>query len=410
MRSALPLLSLLIGSTAAHPQVLSSQVLSPRDNTPAKYQNAVYWGQNGGGKEQNEDLTHYCKEDSGVDILILAFLFRFGNNGTMIPSGGFGRTCAIEADGKATEACTTLAEGIKACQAKNVKVLLAIGGTNSAENTDYSLQSEKDAKEIGKNLWEMYGKKGDGKAERPFGDVAVDGFDVNPENGEGSKYYPHLISTLRENFKKDESKTYYISAAPMCRDGGMHEIISESKFDFIWIQYYNSPDCHGDKEGEVWDDWKKISGDAKLFIGLPADPLAGTGDEVGKPYYRGPGAVNTLVKKIREKDPGVFGGTMLWAACFSDARKFEGKDGKTCTYAQMIRNILNSDNAACPTTGEATPEKPAPAKDPAPDPDSKSGNSGATSQIAAIVKNTAEALTKLKEAQAQPKRRWWSPS
>lgn len=37
-------------------------------------QNVVYWGQNGGGTVENNDLSTYCTSTSGIDILVLAFL------------------------------------------------------------------------------------------------------------------------------------------------------------------------------------------------------------------------------------------------------------------------------------------------------------------------------------------------
>lgn len=37
-------------------------------------QNVVYWGQNGGGTIENNDLSTYCTSTSGIDILVLAFL------------------------------------------------------------------------------------------------------------------------------------------------------------------------------------------------------------------------------------------------------------------------------------------------------------------------------------------------
>lgn len=37
-------------------------------------QNVVYWGQNGGGTIENNDLSTYCTSTAGIDILVLAFL------------------------------------------------------------------------------------------------------------------------------------------------------------------------------------------------------------------------------------------------------------------------------------------------------------------------------------------------
>lgn len=40
-------------------------------------QNVVYWGQNGGGTVENNDLSAYCTSTAGIDILVLAFLCTF---------------------------------------------------------------------------------------------------------------------------------------------------------------------------------------------------------------------------------------------------------------------------------------------------------------------------------------------
>lgn len=53
-------------------------------------QNVVYWGQNGGGTIENNDLAAYCQPNSGIDVLVLAFLYQFGNGGN-IPSGTIGQ-------------------------------------------------------------------------------------------------------------------------------------------------------------------------------------------------------------------------------------------------------------------------------------------------------------------------------
>ena len=39
--------------------------------------NVVYWGQNGGGTIENNDLSAYCSADSGIDVLVLAFLYEY---------------------------------------------------------------------------------------------------------------------------------------------------------------------------------------------------------------------------------------------------------------------------------------------------------------------------------------------
>lgn len=66
--------------------------VAPRQAVGAK--NVVYWGQNGGGTIENNDLSAYCTASAGIDIIVLAFLYQFGN-GQEIASGTIGQSCFI---------------------------------------------------------------------------------------------------------------------------------------------------------------------------------------------------------------------------------------------------------------------------------------------------------------------------
>ena len=68
----------MASAASAAPYTLSSRAASG--------QNVVYWGQNGGGTIENNDLAAYCTSSSGIDIIVLAFLYEYGN-GNNIPSG-----------------------------------------------------------------------------------------------------------------------------------------------------------------------------------------------------------------------------------------------------------------------------------------------------------------------------------
>lgn len=73
----------------------------------------------------------------------------------------------------------------------------------------------------------------------------VDGFDLDIENGIGAYPYQYLVSTLRELFETDKSKQYYISGAPQCvvPDASMGDMIFNSVFDYLFVQFYNTPTC-----------------------------------------------------------------------------------------------------------------------------------------------------------------------
>ena len=109
--------------------------------------NAVYWGQNGGGTIENNDLSAYCGADSGIDILVLAFLYQWGQ-GSNIPGGTIGQSCFIAASSGEGQQCDALTAAIKTCQGNGKKIVLSLGGASGS----YSLQSQADAEAIGQYL------------------------------------------------------------------------------------------------------------------------------------------------------------------------------------------------------------------------------------------------------------------
>ncbi|KAL7926617.1 glycoside hydrolase superfamily [Trichoderma austrokoningii] len=309
-------------------------------------QNVVYWGATPG----SSPLSDYCKPNAGIDVLVLSFLNAWGVGGN-IPSGSFGGdACPINADGTFGPSCSTMASQIKTCQSAGIKVMVSLGGASGA----YSLMSQSQAETIGQYLWDAYGKSGSATVKRPFGDVAIDGWDFDLESNVGSQYYQYLISTLRSNFAKDTSKKYYISGAPQCPlpEANMGDIMQNSVFDYLFVQFYNNPKrCSVNAPDSLpinWGEWTKYvsstkSSSAKLFVGAPAAPGgAGSG-------YVPPSTLATVVNGLKS-DP-YFGGVMLWDAHWSDQNPIAG-----CTFAQQVKSILTTG-----TTCKGTPVSPAPA-------------------------------------------------
>ena len=161
-------------------------------------QNVVYWGQT----SENNDLSAYCTSTSGIDILILAFLYEYGN-GNNIPSGTIGQSCFISTSGEGQN-CDNVISSIATCQAAGIKVVLSLGGASGS----YSLQSQSEAETIGQYLWDAYGGSTSTSVQRPLGSSIVDGWDFDIEVNEGSQYYQYLIATLRSNFASDSSRKY----------------------------------------------------------------------------------------------------------------------------------------------------------------------------------------------------------
>ncbi|KND91981.1 Endochitinase 2 [Tolypocladium ophioglossoides CBS 100239] len=316
----------------------TAALAAPHKSLPraAGAQNVVYWGQNGGGVVENNDLGSYCTSASGIDVIVLAFLYQYGN-GNNIASGTIGQSCSISTSGQGQQ-CDSLAKAIDTCKSKGIKVILSLGGAAGS----YSLQSQQQAETIGQNLWNAYGKPGAGSSvPRPFGQTFVNGWDFDIESNNGNQYYQYMIAKLRSNFASDSANAYYITGAPQCPipEPNMNQIITTSQFDYLFVQFYNNPGCSVD--GTInYDGWKKNiantpSANAKIFIGVPASPLAATGTSSGSKYYLQPSALASLTSQHR--NDGAFGGIMMWAAGFSDANVNSG-----CTYAQEAKRILTT--------------------------------------------------------------------
>ncbi|KAI1364640.1 class III chitinase ChiA2 [Xylaria arbuscula] len=328
-------LSLLVGLTAALPHTLTPRQDSART--------VVYWGQNGGGTIENNDLSAYCTADAGIDIIVLAFLYSWGQ-GMDIPSGIIGQSCFITHEGEGQN-CEALASAISTCQSNGIEIILSLGGAVGS----YSLSSEEEAAAIGTNIWKMYGNSGATDVQRPFGDVFVNGFDFDLELNNGNEYYPAMISALREGFDTDSANTYYITGAPQCPipEPNMGVLIDNAKFDYLWPQFYNNNNytypCALPINGNAafnYDEWLSYtagtpSADAKLFIGVPAAPLAANGSPTGETYYATPEQLSDIVSEYKSHDR--FSGIMMWSAGFSDSNVINN-----CNYAQQAKSILSN--------------------------------------------------------------------
>lgn len=301
---------------------------------PSSPQTVMYWGQNGGDTVENDDLSAYCSSSAGVDVIVLAFLYQYGNGAT-IPAGTIGQSCSISTSGMSSQ-CESLAASIGKCQSRGIKVILSLGGAAG----QYSLSSKSEAESIGQYLWDAYGNTAVENVHRPFGRNFVNGWDFDIEVSSGSQYYQYLINKLRANFLSDSSNKYYITGAPQCPipEPNMQQIITKSQFDYLWIQFYNNPSCsvNGPINFRSWVD--NIAGtpsaNAKIFIGLPASPLAATGTSDGAQYYLEPDSLADLICDYASEP--LFGGIMVWSAGFSDSNT-----KNDCSYVQQARNILN---------------------------------------------------------------------
>lgn len=197
--------------------------------------------------------------------------------------------------------CPGINPGIKKCQANGKKVLLSLGG---GYPTNYNLPTRELAEYFAEFLWGAFGPQDAkwvaDKKPRPFGDAAFDGFDLDiesnwfgapePFTGAKSANYAHLVNHFKKLFPKD--KKYYISGAPQCivPDTHLADAITNSSFDFIFVQFYNTPQC-STRAGyngvvtpksntftfDTWVEWLKKNSknpNVKLYIGaVSSQPL-----------------------------------------------------------------------------------------------------------------------------------------
>ena len=302
--------------------------------------NVVYWGV---GDNNQRNLADYCNDNEAIDILVLSFLDTYGNGQS--PSGQIG-PCTIDLSGNG-DGCDQLAADITTCQSEGVQIFISIGGGGASGYP----ASQADAEGIAWTLWNSYASPSaiTGLAPRPFGDSFVNGWDLDVEsnpNGD-NQYYQYLVNALRSYFSNDTVNSYAISAAPQCYmqdgqpDANMGDTITNSVFDYVWVQFYNNRGCapFTDEPGGSFNfdqiyQWMQTgaSASAALLIGLSAAPGASG-------YSQDFLAPNDLLTLLQEysSHPG-FGGVMMWDAEFSDS--MENTYG--CSYAAEIGSILRN--------------------------------------------------------------------
>lgn len=310
----------------------------------------------GGVQGQGPDqvrLGEIC-EKSTADVIPLAFLNVFPEGGADgYPGINFGNACGpgffTTPDGTQSQllsGCTNIAEDIPRCQALGKKILLSLGG---AVPDSYKVSSDESATKFADFLWGAFGPaQASSGVPRPFKDAVVDGFDFDIEhNGPGG--YATMIKRLREHFQTDSSKQYYISAAPQCvlPDAQLSEVMASAAFDFIWIQFFNTPGCSARDyiagTGKFnFDEWvahvgSSASSQAKVFIGLPASTSA-----VYRPeFFLELPEVTKIVGDFKAKHPQQFGGVMLWEATASENNPVNGK-----SFGNAVKELLGGSTPA----------------------------------------------------------------
>jgi chitinase len=271
--------------------------------------------------------------------------------GEVVPWTNFGNQCGQEVftvDGKTTKLlsnCPYLGDDITACQETyGKKILLSLGGDGSP---NYYFKDIASARYTADFLWGAFGPLTDewetAGGPRPFGTAVVDGFDfdiesvrsVIPKDDDGNPIknwaslgYANMVKYFRNTlFPKDTSKTYYLSGSPQCSypDPHLNAAINQAHFDFLFIQFYNTPACSAragvnhkkasqpDISFVQWAKALKGTG-TKIFFGLPASSDAAP---AFPNHYLAPKAVQTLLKRFMPNYSKQIGGISLWEATYA---------------------------------------------------------------------------------------------
>ncbi|KAF9442452.1 carbohydrate-binding module family 5 protein [Macrolepiota fuliginosa MF-IS2] len=275
---------------------------------------AVYWGQNSYGAAHSSDppnwqkvISEYCQDDA-IDALPIAFLNVFFSTGGM-PEINLANTCGGNYfPGTSLSNCQFLAPNIKTCQAKGKIVTLSLGGASGS--TTFTDDSQ--AQQFADTIWNLF--LGGTSSIRPFGDVILDGVDLDIESGSGTGLAA-FVTRLRTHIS-GAAKMYYVTAAPQCvhPDAHLQSALDAVAFDAVYVQFYNNycglnnyPDQFNFGTWDTWAKTKSPNKDVKVYIGAPASATA-----AGSGYVDAKTLIN-IALDTRSKYSS-FGGVMLWDA------------------------------------------------------------------------------------------------
>ncbi|OAL30902.1 hypothetical protein AYO20_08595 [Fonsecaea nubica] len=339
-------------------------------------------------------LTQVCN-DPAVDIVIMAFVTHLvSGDGGGYPAMNMASNCwapnaAQQAVG-ATKLLDCVGDGlaskIATCQRQGKKVLLSLGGSVG----DLTLPSDDKAIEVANTLWGLF-LGGTANATltplRPYGDVVLDGIDIDNELPSAATHIPTLVLTLRQLMATDPSKAYYLSAAPQCPrpDASVPVASLLNDIDFFSVQFYNNPSCQlSAGEGffdslRAWSDDLVLAGNTapttqrrarskrsveldardapsgssstspggdvntfhiinngitapRLLIGTPAFPGAGSG-------YVDVATYKSILGRVRAMDLPNLAGTMFWDGAYQEVSA-QWVNGENVTFAEVVKEVL----------------------------------------------------------------------
>lgn len=180
---------------------------------------------------------------------------------------------------------------------------MSLGGAAGS----YSLTGDAQAATFANTLWDLFGRGS--SSTRPFGDVVIDGIDLDIEGGP-STGYASLVTATRAKF----GSGFLVGAAPQCPfpDLILGSVINAVGFDYINVQFYNNY-CSvsgGSFNFNTWADWAATSSpnkNVKVMLTLPGGPTgAGSG-------YVPLSTINTVVPQLASQYSS-YGGVAIWDA------------------------------------------------------------------------------------------------
>ena len=182
--------------------------------------------------------------------------------------------------------------------------------------------------------------------------------------------YSSLVSDLHAYFLSS-TKKFYISGAPQCiiPDAHLADAIETSYFDFLFVQFYNTPECsarayfdHQYGGGGVnisyskWVDFVHEHGlnkQTKVYLGLPASD--DSNDVTDPAMYLQPEEAKQMIQAFQSQYPNDFGGVMLYEATASETHAVNG-----VPYADVLKKALvEGSGSSQSSSSSSAPSTPA---------------------------------------------------
>jgi chitinase len=320
---------------------------------------AVYYGK--AQYTASPSLYELCA-NSDVDIVVMGFVRQL-NGPSALPQFGFTKYCKSPTTitEQSRVSCPDMAANITFCQSMGKKVLVSLGGSTS----NLTFNSVGDARQAASILWNVFGEGTNSTALRPFGHVAIDGFDFGKilhsqrhnseakesltnsspdlESGADTSYMDILASSLQSYFKTT-SLERYISAAPLCANNTVLPYGFYANANFVWPRFYNAKACCFGSKGfkNSVTSWYNFLGSVVSDLGsaYPRIYLGGLSFNNSNSGFVQPDAFVNATFVARNIIQAEFGGVSLWEGTDGLITKnAEGRSFLSVSKASLLRDL-----------------------------------------------------------------------